>query len=184
MRAGGRAQLGHFSARQACGAGRSRDVAQISRQRASRQPPQIQLPTAGPVLGLAGSAPVSLAGRETIPVEGWDVNLLGTWLLTLHHICRRRGGQHLPPCVHLVWGCGGAHWLWAMGLGLGQPREDRHSPPMPARGQRLGDGQAQAHEEFLTASSGNLRLCSFCGFFFFFPPLLFIAGWPGLGSLP
>lgn len=44
----------------------------------------------------------------------------------------------------------------------------------------LGGGQGRAREEFLTASSGNLRLCSFCGFFLIF---FFISGWPGLGFL-
>lgn len=32
----------------------------------------------------------------------------------------------------------------------------------------LGGGQGRVREEFLTASSGNLRLCSFCGFFLIF----------------
>lgn len=37
----------------------------------------------------------------------------------------------------------------------------------------LGGSQGRVREEFLTASSGNLRLCSFCGFFliFFFSSL-------------
>lgn len=53
------------------------------------------------------------------------------------------------------------------GLELGQLREDQYWPLMPARGQSLEDSQARVCEEFLMASSGNLRLCSFCGFSFF-----------------
>lgn len=53
------------------------------------------------------------------------------------------------------------------GLELGQLGEEHYWPLMPAHGQSLGDSQARVCEEFLTASSGNSRLCSFCGFSFF-----------------